>query len=942
LSKFTDFLQTKNKHLIMAFDNIYQDYIKEIEERKAQGLHPKPIDGAELLSEIIAQIKDIANPYRTDSVKFFIYNTLPGTTPAAAVKAVFLKEIILGRAVVEEITPDFAFELLSYMKGGKSIEVLLDLALGHDFSIAKHAAKVLKTQVFLYEADTDRLKAAYESGNIIAKEILESYAQAEFFTQLPDVPEEIKVVTYIAAEGDISTDLLSPGNQAHSRSDRELHGLCMMTPQQQQEIKDFQMKFPDASVMLIAEKGTMGVGSSRMSGVNNVALWTGKQASPYIPFVNIAPIVGGTNGISPIFLTTVDVTGGIGVDLKNWEKKHDADGNIVRNENGEPVLEEVYSVATGTVLTINTKKKKLYNGDKELIDLSKSFTPQKLEFIKAGGSYAIVFGKKIQTFAAQTLGIDIPLVFAPSKEISVEGQGLTAVEKIFNTNAVGVTPGKLLYAGSDVRVKVNIVGSQDTTGLMTAQELESMAATVISPSVDGAYQSGCHTASVWDKKAQANIPKLMKFMNDFGVITARDPKGVYHSMTDVIHKVLNDIVVDEWAIIIGGDSHTRMSKGVAFGADSGTVALALATGEASMPIPESVKVTFKGEMKDYMDFRDVVHATQAQMLQQFDGENVFQGRIIEVHIGTLLADQAFTFTDWTAEMKAKASICISHNDTLIESLEIAKSRIQIMIDKGMDNHNQVLQGLIDKANKRITEIKLGAKPVLTPDENAKYFAEVEIDLDLIAEPMIADPDVNNEDVSKRYTHDTIRAISYYGNDKKVDLGFVGSCMVHKGDLKIVSQMLRNLEEQQGEVKFKAPLVVAAPTYNIIDELKAEGDWNLLQKYSGFEFSDLLPKNTARTEYENMMYLERPGCNLCMGNQEKAAKGDTVLATSTRLFQGRVVEDTERKKGESLLASTPVVVLSAILGRIPTIEEYKAAVEGINLTKFSPAHNQLAV
>jgi len=924
----------------MAFDNIYKDYIKEIEERKALGLHPKPIDTADLLSEIIAQIKDTDNPYRTDSVKFFIYNTLPGTTPAAAVKAEFLKDIILGKAMVEEISPAFAFELLSHMKGGKSIEVLLDLALGDNLAIASDAARVLKTQVFLYEADTDRLKTAYERGNKIAKEILESYAQAEFFTQLPDVPEEIKVVTYIAAEGDISTDLLSPGNQAHSRSDRELHGLCMMTPQQQKEIRDFQMQFPDASIMLIAEKGTMGVGSSRMSGVNNVALWTGKQASPYIPFVNIAPIVGGTNGISPIFLTTVDVTGGIGVDLKNWVKKQDADGNLVRNEKGEPVLEEVYSVATGTVLTINTKKKKLYHGDQELIDLSKSFTPQKLEFIKAGGSYAVVFGKKIQTFAAQTLGIDIPLVFAMSKEISHEGQGLTAVEKIFNKNAVGVTPGKLLYAGSDVRVKVNIVGSQDTTGLMTAQELESMAATVISPVVDGAYQSGCHTASVWDKKAQANIPKLMKFMNDFGVITARDPKGVYHSMTDVIHKVLNDITIDEWAIIIGGDSHTRMSKGVAFGADSGTVALALATGEASMPIPDSVKVTFKGEMKAHMDFRDVVHATQSQMLQQFDGENVFQGRIIEVHIGTLLADQAFTFTDWTAEMKAKASICISHNDTLIESLEIAKSRIQIMINKGMDNHNQVLQGLIDKADKRIMEIKLGLKPALTPDDNAKYYAEVVIDLDLIAEPMIADPDVNNEDVSKRYTHDTIRAISYYGGDKKVDLGFVGSCMVHKGDLKIVSQMLKNLEEQQGEVKFKAPLVVAAPTYNIIDELKAEGDWDLLQKYSGFEFSDLLPKNTARMEYENMMYLERPGCNLCMGNQEKAAKGDTVMATSTRLFQGRVVEDTERKKGESLLASTPVVVLSAILGRIPSIEEYKAAVVGIDLTKFSPANKQL--
>ncbi|MFA4866841.1 MAG: bifunctional aconitate hydratase 2/2-methylisocitrate dehydratase [Pedobacter sp.] len=915
--------------------SIYNDYIQEIEDRKAQGLHPKPIDGAELLSEIITQIKSVNNLSREESLNFFIYNTLPGTTAAAAVKAQFLKEIILGEAVVAEITSDFAFELLSHMKGGPSIKVLLDIALADNGDKAKKAADVLKTQVYLYDADTDRLKEAYNNGNEIAKEILESYANAEFFTKLPEVPEEIKVVTFIAGIGDISTDLLSPGNQAHSRSDRELHGKCMITPEAQEEIQALQAQHPDKSVMLVAEKGTMGVGSSRMSGVNNVALWTGKKSSPYIPFVNIAPIVGGTNGISPIFLTTVDVTGGIGIDLKNWVKKTDENGNVVRNEKDEPILEEVYSIETGTVLTINTKTQKLYNGDQELINISKALTPQKMEFIKAGGSYAIVFGKKIQTFAARTLGIEAPTVFAPAKEVSIEGQGLTAAEKIFNRNAVGLTPGKVLHAGSDVRVEVNIVGSQDTTGLMTAQELEAMAATVISPIVDGAYQSGCHTASVWDKKAQANIPKLMKFMNDFGVITARDPKGEYHSMTDVIHKVLNDITIDEWAIIIGGDSHTRMSKGVAFGADSGTVALALATGEASMPIPESVKVTFKGEMKQHMDFRDVVHATQLQMLQQFDGENVFQGRIIEVHIGTLLADQAFTFTDWTAEMKAKASICISLDDTLIQSLEIAKSRIQIMIDKGMDNHNQVLQGLINKANKRIEEIKTGIKPALMPDDNAKYYAEVIIDLDLIEEPMIADPDVNNADVSKRYTHDTIRDLTFYRGDKKVDLGFVGSCMVHKDDLKIVSQMLRNVEQKTGTVSFKAPLVVAAPTYNIIDELKAEGDWEYLQKYSGFEFSDALPKGTARTEYENIMYLERPGCNLCMGNQEKAAKGDTVMATSTRLFQGRVVEDRDGKKGESLLASTPVVVLSAILGRIPSIEEYKVAVEGINLTKFSP-------
>ena len=917
--------------------SLYAAYLDEIAARKTQGLSPKPIDDAQLLNEIIAQIKDEANAHRADSLHYFIYNTLPGTTSAAGAKAAFLKQIILGEATIAEISVDFAFELLSHMKGGPSVEVLLDLALGDDAERADKAADVLKTQVFLYEADTDRLKAAFEAGHAVAKQLLESYAEAEFFANLPDIEDEIKVVTYIAAEGDISTDLLSPGNQAHSRSDRELHGKCMISEAAQKEIEALKLQHPDKRVMLIAEKGTMGVGSSRMSGVNNVALWTGTQASPYVPFVNIAPIVAGTNGISPIFLTTVGVTGGIGLDLKNWVKKIGEDGKPLLNNDGNAVLEQKYSVETGTVLTINTKTKKLYgeDGSEELVDLDDSFTPQKVEFMKAGGSYAIVFGKKLQSFACETLGVPLKSAFAPSKEITGDGQGLTAVEKIFNANARGVATDKPLLAGSDVRVKVNIVGSQDTTGLMTSQELEAMAATILSPSVDGAYQSGCHTASVWDVKAQANTPRLMAFMNKFGLVTARDPKDQYPAMTDVIHKVLNDITVDDRAIIIGGDSHTRMSKGVAFGADSGTVALALATGEATMPIPESVKVTFKGQMADYMDFRDVVHATQAQMLEQFGGDNVFQGRVIEVHIGTLLADQAFTFTDWTAEMKAKASICISNDETLIGSLEIAKARIQIMIDKGMDAANGMLKGLIAIADKRIAEIRSGDKPALTPDANAKYFAEVVVDLDAINEPMIADPDVENIDVSKRYTHDTIRPISYYGAEKKVDLGFVGSCMVHKGDMKIVAQMFRNLEQQNGAVSFNAPLVIAPPTYNIVDELKAEGDWDILQKYAGFEFDDSAPKQEARTAYDNTLYLERPGCNLCMGNQEKAAPGDTVMATSTRLFKGRVVEDSSEKSGESLLASTPVVVLSSILGRTPTLEEYQGAVEGIDLTKFAP-------
>ncbi len=915
---------------------LYEAYLKEIVDRSKIGLGPKPIDQADLVVEIIDIILGPKCSNRDDALKHFVYNTLPGTTDAASVKAKFLKNLILEHDTMEEIDRNLAFELLSHMKGGPSVEVLLDLAFDKDAEIAEQAAGVLKTQVFLYETDTSRLEKEFNAGNPVAQDILESYLKAEFFTKLKAIPEKIKVVTYVAAEGDISTDLLSPGNQAHSRSDRELHGQCFISKQAQNEITKLKSDHPEKSIMLVAEKGTMGVGSSRMSGVNNVALWTGKKASPYIPYVNVAPIVAGTNGISPIFLTTVGVTGGIGIDLKNWVKKKDSDGNVILNNDGEPILEQAYSVETGTVFTINTKKKKLYDSDenRELANVSSSFTDQKVEFMKAGGSYSIVFGKKLQNFASRVLKKDTVAVFASPREIHIDNQGLTAVEKIFNKNAVGLTSDNNLFAGSDVRVKVNIVGSQDTTGLMTSQELEAMAARVISPTLDGAYQSGCHTASVWDIKAQNNIPRLMEFMHEFGLITARDPKGVYHSMTDVIHKVLNDLTIDDWAIIIGGDSHTRMSKGIAFGADSGTVALALATGEATMPIPESVKVTFEGNLHGHVDFRDVVHSTQAQMLKQF-GENVFQGRVIEVHLGTLMSDQAFTFTDWTAEMKAKASVCISNDDVLIKSLEISKSRIEKMIEKGMDNKNHTLKGLVEKASVRVEEIKSGTRPALKPDKNAKYFAEVVVDLNEVNEPMIADPDVRNIDISKRYTHDTIRPISYYRAEKSVDLGFVGSCMVHKGDMKIVAQMLRNLEKKSGEVKFKAPLVVAAPTYNIIDELKSEGDWEILERYAGFQFNDQNPKQAARTDYENILYLERPGCNLCMGNQEKAGKGDTVLATSTRLFKGRVVEDSNEKKGESLLASTPVVVLSAILGRTPTLEEYKDAVQDIDLTKFKP-------
>ena len=427
---------------------LYEAYLKEIVDRSKIGLGPKPIDQADLVVEIIDIILGPKCSNREDALKHFVYNTLPGTTDAASVKAKFLKNLILEHDTIEEIDRNLAFELLSHMKGGPSVEVLLDLAFDKDAEIAEQAAGVLKTQVFLYETDTIRLEKEFNAGNPVAQDILESYLKAEFFTKLKAIPEKIKVVTYVAAEGDISTDLLSPGNQAHSRSDRELHGQCFISKQAQNEITKLKSDHPEKSIMLVAEKGTMGVGSSRMSGVNNVALWTGKKASPYIPYVNVAPIVAGTNGISPIFLTTVGVTGGIGIDLKNWVKKKDSDGNVILNNDGEAILEQAYSVETGTVFTINTQKKKLYDGDenRELANISSSFTDQKVEFMKAGGSYSIVFGKKLQNFASRVLKKDSVTVFASPREIHHDNQGLTAVEKIFNKNAVGLTNDINLFA----------------------------------------------------------------------------------------------------------------------------------------------------------------------------------------------------------------------------------------------------------------------------------------------------------------------------------------------------------------------------------------------------------------------------------------------------------------------------------------------------------------
>ena len=295
----------------------------------------------------------------------------------------------------------------------------------------------------------ERIEKAYKKGNSIAEELLLSYSKAEFFTKLPDIPEEIEVVTYVAGVGDISTDLLSPGADAHSRADRELHGQSIFdhNKKMQKDLLELQSNYPDKKILLVADKGTMGVGSSRMSGVNNVALWIGEKASKYVPFINIAPIVGGTNGISPIFMTTVDVTGGIGLNLKNWEKTYDKKGDLILNENGEPILKRNFQLIQVLYLLSILKLKNFILVMMRLWTYLHHLLLKKLEFMRAGGSYQIVFGKKLQTFAANTLKKIFLMFTLQIKKYLIKIKDLLLLKK-FLIKILLELQEKILHAGS--------------------------------------------------------------------------------------------------------------------------------------------------------------------------------------------------------------------------------------------------------------------------------------------------------------------------------------------------------------------------------------------------------------------------------------------------------------------------------------------------------------
>ena len=489
--------------------SFYTEYLAEIEERKTLGLSPKPIEDGALVTELIAQISDTGNEHREQSLQFFIYNTLPGTTSAAVVKAKFLKEIILGSAVVKEISASFALELLSHMKGGPSVEVLLDLALSDDASVARSAADVLKTQFFLYDADMARLEKAFKSGNEIAKDILESYAKAEFFTKLPDIDDEIKVVTYVAAEGDISTDLMSPGNQAHSRADRELHGKCFISEAAQAEIRALQQQHPDKQVMLIAEKGHHGRRLFAHVGHQQRGVVDGQTGQPLRAVRQLSRRSSpGPTGSRRSFSTTVGVTGGIGTRSEELGQETGSDGKVIFNNDGSPVLEEIYSVARDRPddRTQSTKDSAVEDGKGRTCRRFGTFSPAEGRVHEEPAApMPSSSARRLQTFSRPNLGREAKPA-SPRQGGFPRGPGPDGGRENLQQQCRGTIEGTVLHAGPTPGSKVNIVGSQDTTGPMTVQELEAMAATVHLPDRGWRLPVRLSHGVGVGQKAQANSP----------------------------------------------------------------------------------------------------------------------------------------------------------------------------------------------------------------------------------------------------------------------------------------------------------------------------------------------------------------------------------------------------------------------------------------------------
>jgi aconitate hydratase 2 / 2-methylisocitrate dehydratase len=834
-----------------------QAYVEHVAERAKLGIPPLPLSPKQT-ADLIELIKEAPAKEEAFLLDLLANRVPPGVDDAAKVKASFLAAVAHGDFAVRAISRAKATELLGTMVGGYNVKPLIDLL--DDAEVARIAADGLKKTLLMFDYFHDVAEKA-KAGNAFAREVVQSWADAEWFTSRPEVAQKI-TLTVFKVPGETNTDDLSPAPDAWSRPDIPLHAMAMLKnsragaafkPEEEgkrgpiQFIEDLKKK--GHQVAYVGD--VVGTGSSRKSATNS-AIWMTGQDIPFVPNKRFGGVTLGGK-IAPIFYNTQEDSGAL------------------------PIEVDVSKLEMGDVIDVFPYEGQIQK-DGKLIERFALKSDVLLDEVRAGGRINLIIGRSLTAKAREFLGLGHSTAFRLPKAPVDSGRGFTVAQKMVG-RACGLPAGKGIRPGTYCEPRMTTVGSQDTTGPMTRDELKDLAC--LGFSADMVMQSFCHTSAYpkpVDVKTHRELPA---FMSNRGGVSLRPGDGVIHSW-------LNRLLLPD-TVGTGGDSHTRFPIGISFPAGSGLVAFAAATGVMPLDMPESVLVRFKGQMQPGITLRDLVHAIPYFAIQQGlltvakEGKkNAFSGRILEIEgLPNLKVEQAFELSDASAERSAAGCTVKLNKEPVIEYL---RSNVVLM-------KNMIAQGYQDKRTleRRIQAVEAWlAKPqLLEADKDAEYAAVIEIDLNAITEPLLCCPN----------DPDDVKPLSAVQNTK-IDEAFIGSCMTNIGHFRAASLLL------EGKRDIPVKLWVAPPTKMDQEELTKEGH------YANFGGAG------ARTEM--------PGCSLCMGNQAQVREGATVVSTSTRNFPNRLGKNTN-----VFLASAELAAIASKLGRLPTVAEYQADMGVIN-------------
>ncbi len=834
-----------------------EEYRKHVAERAAEGIAPKPLDA----TQMAALVELLKNPPKGEEeflLDLLINRVPPGVDEAAYVKAGFLAAIAKGEATSPLVTPEKAIELLGTMQGGYNIHPLIE-ALDNE-KLAPIAAKALSHTLLMFDNFYDVEEKA-KAGNAHAKQIMQSWADAEWYLSRPELAEKI-TITVFKVTGETNTDDLSPAPDATTRPDIPLHALAMLKNAREGIVPDQPGSVgPIKQIELLNKKGfplayvgdVVGTGSSRKSATNSVLWFTGEDI-PFIPNKRFGGVCLGSK-IAPIFYNTMEDAGALPIEL-----------DVSKMEMGDvvdvyPYKGEVRNHETGALIA-NFELK----------------TDVLLDEVRAGGRIPLIIGRGLTTKAREALGLPHSDVFRIAKPVAASSKGFSLAQKMVGRacGVAGIRPGEYCEP------KMTSVGSQDTTGPMTRDELKDLAC--LGFSADLVMQSFCHTAAYpkpVDVKTHQTLPN---FISTRGGIALRPGDGVIHSW-------LNRMLLPD-TVGTGGDSHTRFPIGISFPAGSGLVAFAAATGTMPLDMPESVLVRFKGKMQPGVTLRDLVHAIPYYAIQQGlltvekkGKKNIFSGRILEIEgLPDLKVEQAFELTDASAERSAAGCTIKLDKAPIEEYLNSNIVLLKWMISEGYGDR-RTLERRIQGMEKWLADPQL-----LEGDADAEYAAVIDIDLNEIKEPILCAPN----------DPDDARLLSDVANSK-IDEVFIGSCMTNIGHFRAAGKLL---DQHKGQLPTR--LWVAPPTKMDAAQLTEEG------------YYSVFGKSGARTEM--------PGCSLCMGNQAQVREGATVVSTSTRNFPNRLGTG-----ANVYLASAELAAVASLLGRLPTPDEYQTYMAQVDKT-----------